>query len=151
MNASVLNENGKATIMEMGCYGFGVSRIVAAAIEQNNDDNGIIWPESIAPFQIALIPLNGHKSEPVANKTEEIYQQLVDLGVDVLMDDRNERPGSKFADIELIGIPHRVVISDRGIKAGTLEYKGRNDSDKQDVAIDDIMALLADKLGFTIA
>jgi prolyl-tRNA synthetase len=151
MNATVLNENGKATIMEMGCYGIGVSRVVAAAIEQNYDDNGIIWPQAIAPFQIALIPLNGHKSEAVAEKTEEIYQQLLDLGVDVLMDDRNERPGSKFADIELIGIPHRVVISDRGIKAGTLEYKGRNDSDKQDVAIGEILALLADKLGFSIA
>ncbi len=151
MNATVLNENGKATVMEMGCYGIGVSRVVAAAIEQNYDDNGIIWPQAIAPFQIALIPLNGHKSEAVAAKTEEIYQQLLDLGVDVLMDDRNERPGSKFADIELIGIPHRVVISERGIKAGTLEYKGRNDSDKQDIAIEGMMALLADKLGFKLA
>jgi prolyl-tRNA synthetase len=148
MKASVLNENGKATVMEMGCYGIGVSRVVAAAIEQNYDDKGIIWPDAIAPFKIALIPLNGHKSQTVADKTEEIYQLLVAAGVDVLMDDRNERPGSKFADIELIGIPHRVVISDRGLKAGTLEYKGRSDSDNQDVAVDSIMDTLAEKLGF---
>jgi prolyl-tRNA synthetase len=147
MNASVLNENGKATIMEMGCYGIGVSRVVAAAIEQNHDDNGIIWPAAIAPFAIALIPLNMHKSEIVAEKTEQLYQSLKALGIDVLMDDRNERPGSKFADMELIGIPHRIVISDRGIQSGTVEYKGRTDTENQDLALDHALDFIRNKLG----
>ncbi len=147
MNASVLNENGKATIMEMGCYGIGVSRVVAAAIEQNYDEKGIIWPASIAPFELALIPLNMNKSEAVAQKTEELYSSLKDLGIDVFMDDRNERPGSKFADIELIGLPHRIVISDRGITNGTLEYKGRSDTDNQDVPLDGVVEFISNKLG----
>jgi len=148
MNASVLDQNGKACIMEMGCYGIGVSRIVASAIEQNHDDNGIVWPLAIAPFQLALIPLNMHKSELVAERTEAIYKELCDLGIDVLMDDRNERPGFKFADMELIGIPHRIVISERGIKNGTLEYKGRRDSENTDIAMEDGMAFIKEKLGF---
>lgn len=147
MNASVLNENGKATIMEMGCYGIGVSRVVAAAIEQNNDEKGIIWPEAIAPFELALIPLNMNKSELVAEKTEALYQALKGRGIDVFMDDRNERPGSKFADIELIGIPHRIVISDRGINNGTVEYKGRRDTDNQDISLDSILEFISQKLG----
>ena len=147
MKATVLNENGKATIMEMGCYGIGVSRVVAAAIEQNYDDKGIIWPTSIAPFSVALIPLNMHKSEIVAEKTEELYSALKDLGIDVFMDDRNERPGSKFADIELIGLPHRIVISDRGIKNGTLEYKGRTDADNQDIALESAVEFILSTLG----
>ncbi len=146
MNATVLDQNGKARAVEMGCYGIGVSRIVASAIEQNHDDNGIIWPTSIAPFQLALVPLNMHKSEAVAEKTEALYTELKNLGVDVLMDDRNERPGFKFADMELVGIPHRLVISDRGIKNGTLEYKGRSDSDNQDIAIDDAIQFIQSKL-----
>jgi prolyl-tRNA synthetase len=148
MNATVLNQNGKATVMEMGCYGVGVSRIVASAIEQNYDDKGIIWPDSIAPFQIALVPLNMHKSELVAEKTEELYKQLKQLGVDVFMDDRNERPGFKFADMELIGIPHRLVISDRGVKNGTLEYKGRSDAENQDIPLEDGIAFVCKKLGY---
>ena len=147
MKATVLNENGKATVMEMGCYGIGVSRVVAAAIEQNYDDKGIIWPVSIAPFELALIPLNMNKSEIVAEKTEELYAALKGLGIDVFMDDRNERPGSKFADIELIGLPHRIVISDRGIKNGTLEYKGRSDEDNQDLPLDDVIEFISNKLG----
>lgn len=147
MNASVLNENGKATIMEMGCYGIGVSRVVAAAIEQNYDEKGIIWPASIAPFELALIPLNMNKSEVVAQKTEELYSSLKDLGIDVFMDDRNERPGSKFADIELIGLPHRIVISERGITNGTLEYKGRSDTDNQDIPLDGVVEFISNKLG----
>jgi prolyl-tRNA synthetase len=147
MNASVLDENGKTKIVEMGCYGIGVSRIVAAAIEQNHDNNGIIWPASMAPFQLALIPLNMHKSELVAEKTEELYAAFKAKGIDVLMDDRNERPGSKFADMELVGISHRVVISDRGIKNGTLEYKGRSDSENQEFAIDEAFAQICEKLG----
>lgn len=146
MNATVLNENGKATVMEMGCYGIGVSRVVASAIEQNYDDNGIIWPDAIAPFQIVLIPLNAHKSEAVSEKTEEIYAALQAKGIDVLMDDRNERPGFKFADMELVGIPHRLVISDRGLKNGTLEYKGRSDEGNQDIAVDDALDFVLDKL-----
>ncbi len=146
MNASVLNANGKASIMEMGCYGIGVSRIVASAIEQNNDENGIIWPSAIAPFQIALIPLNMHKSEVVAEQAETLYRTLSDLGIDVFLDDRNERPGFKFADMELIGIPHRIVISDRGLKNGTLEYKGRNDAESQDISVDDALDVIKTKL-----
>lgn len=147
MNASVLDQNGKAKIMEMGCYGIGVSRIVAAAIEQNHDDNGIIWPAAMAPFQLALIPLNMHKSEDVANKAEELYQAFQKKGIDVLMDDRNERPGFKFADMELIGIPHRVVISDRGLKNGTLEYKGRTDSENQEFSVDNAVEEISRQLG----
>jgi len=147
MKATVLNENGKATVMEMGCYGIGVSRVVAAAIEQNYDDKGIIWPQTIAPFQVALVPLNMHKSELVAEKTEALYAELKALGVDVLMDDRNERPGFKFADMELIGIPHRIVISDRGLKNGTIEYKGRADAENQDISADEGIAFISDKLG----
>jgi len=128
MNATVLDENGKSVAMDMGCYGIGVSRLVAAAIEQNHDDSGIIWPAALAPFQIAIVTLNGHKSEPVSAAGEKLYEQLQQAGYDVLLDDRKERPGVKFADLELIGIPHRVVISDRGIEAGTYEYKGRADA-----------------------
>ncbi|MCG8612026.1 MAG: proline--tRNA ligase [Pseudomonadales bacterium] len=146
MNASVLDENGKAVIMEMGCYGIGVSRIVASSIEQNHDDNGIIWPASIAPFSLVLVPLNMHKSEVVAQKAEELYNRFTEMGVDVLLDDRNERPGVKFADMELIGIPHRVVISERGLKQGTLEYKGRQDSESQDIAVDEIITFLNQQL-----
>lgn len=148
MKATVLNQNGKATVMEMGCYGIGVSRIVASAIEQNYDEKGIIWPDSIAPFQLALVPLNMHKSELVAEKTEALYKQLKQLGIDVFMDDRNERPGFKFADMELTGIPHRLVISDRGVKNGTLEYKGRADTENQDLPLEDGIAFICKKLGY---
>jgi prolyl-tRNA synthetase len=139
LNCTVLNENGKDQVMTMGCYGIGVTRVVAAAIEQNWDDNGIIWPDAIAPFQIALVGLNMKKSEAVTAKAEELYQQLSGLGYDVLLDDRDERPGVKFADIELTGIPHRIVIGDRGLKEGQLEYRGRRDAENQDIAIDSII------------
>ncbi|WP_404362079.1 proline--tRNA ligase [Marinobacter sp.] len=142
MNATVLDENGKASIPEMGCYGIGVSRIVAAAIEQNHDDRGIVWPEAIAPFEVAIVTLNAHKSPLVMEAAEKLYEQLHQAGFDVLLDDRNERPGVKFADMELMGIPHRLVVSDRGLAAGTLEYKGRQDADKQDIAVDKAMAFL---------
>ena len=142
MGATVLDENGKSSVLEMGCYGIGVSRIVAAAIEQNHDDRGILWPEAIAPFEVAVVTLNGHKSPAVQAAGEELYEQLRQAGFDVLLDDRNERPGVKFADLELMGLPHRVVVSDRGLSAGTLEYKGRGDADKQDVAVDDILPFL---------
>ncbi|MGK0523349.1 MAG: prolyl-tRNA synthetase [Pseudomonadales bacterium] len=142
MNATVLDENGKTVIMDMGCYGIGVSRIVAASIEQNHDDKGIIWPDAIAPFQVAIVTLNAHKTPVVAEAGEKLYEQLRQAGYDVLLDDRKERPGVKFADMELIGIPHRFVISDRGLEAGTLEYKGRKDADKQDIAVADALAFL---------
>ena len=146
MNASVLDENGKAKNMHMGCYGIGITRVVAAAIEQNFDDNGIIWPSSLAPFQVALVPLNYDKSEQVKETTDKLYQELLSAGVEVFLDDRNERPGVKFADMELIGIPHRLVISDRGIKAETFEYKGRTDEQKQDIATQGAGEFLINKI-----
>ncbi|SET67518.1 prolyl-tRNA synthetase [Marinobacter segnicrescens] len=142
MGATVLDEHGKSAVLEMGCYGIGVSRIVAAAIEQNHDDRGIIWPEAIAPFEVAIVTLNGHKSPAVQEAGEKLYAQLTEAGFDVLLDDRNERPGVKFADLELMGLPHRVVVSDRGLGAGTLEYKGRQDADKQDLAVDNVLDFL---------
>ncbi|QSP93623.1 proline--tRNA ligase [Marinobacter salinisoli] len=142
MNATVLDEHGKSVVMQMGCYGIGVSRIVAASIEQNHDDKGIIWPDAIAPFEVAIVTLNAHKSPTVAEAGDKLYEQLRQAGFDVLLDDRNERPGVKFADMELIGIPHRFVVSDRGLTAGTLEYKGRRDEEKQDVAIEEALSFL---------
>jgi len=142
MGASCLAENGKQTTMTMGCYGIGVSRIVASAIEQNHDDKGIIWPETIAPFNIALLPLNMHKSPALQEAAEQLYQQLQQAGFDVLFDDRKERPGVMFADMELIGIPHRLVLGDRGLAAGMVEYKGRRDSESRDIPLSDIIAHL---------
>jgi prolyl-tRNA synthetase len=129
MQAQVLNEKGRNQTMTMGCYGIGVTRIVAAAIEQNHDEQGIIWPDAIAPFQLAIIPLNMQKSAAVAECAEQIYRELVDRGIEVIMDDRNERPGVKFADMELIGIPHRLVIGDRALAEDNVEYKGRRDAE----------------------
>ena len=146
MNATVLDENGKAVPMTMGCYGIGITRVVAAAIEQNYDDRGIIWPEALAPFTVALVPLNYDKSEDVRALADKLYEELKARGVEVLLDDRKERPGVKFADMELVGIPHRLVISDRGIAAGQLEYKGRRDAESSDLAMDDAVNLLIAKL-----
>lgn len=146
MKATVLNENGKEQTMIMGCYGIGVTRVVASAIEQNNDEKGIIWPASIAPFEIAIVPLNIQKSERVREQAELLYATLRGLGYDVLLDDRNERPGVKFADMELIGIPHRIVIGDRGLDNGVLEYKNRSASDNEDVALDDIVDFIQQQL-----
>ncbi|AEF54684.1 proline--tRNA ligase [Marinomonas posidonica] len=136
LNASVLDENGKAQIMHMGCYGIGVSRIVAAAIEQNFDDKGILWPESIAPFDVAIVAMNYDKSEAVREACETLYQDLTAKGLDVLLDDRKERPGVKFADCELLGIPHRFVVGDKGLANNTFEYKNRIQGENQDIAID---------------
>ena len=130
----------------MGCYGIGVSRIVAAAIEQNHDDNGIIWPAAMAPFQLAIVPINMQKSELVASCAEELYKNLIAAGVDVLLDDRNERPGVKFADMELMGIPHRIVIGDRALGEGNIEYKGRTDNDSQLVPQENIAEFLRTQL-----
>ncbi len=142
MNATVLDSSGKATVMTMGCYGIGVSRAVAAAIEQNHDDNGIIWPDTIAPFQIALLPMNIQKSQAVRDATEVLYQELTEVGFDVLLDDRGGRAGAMFADMELIGIPHRIVIGDRGLEKGTVEYKGRRDAESSDIQRAELLAFL---------
>ena len=126
----------------MGCYGVGVSRIVAAAIEQNHDDRGIIWPEAIAPFQVGILPMNMHKSHRVAEIAEKLYADLQAKGIEVLMDDRKERPGVMFADMELIGLPHVVVIGDRNIDEGVFEYKNRRTGEKQNIPFDDIVDFL---------
>jgi len=142
MNASVLDDQGKAVVMTMGCYGIGVSRVVAAAIEQNHDDKGIIWPDAIAPFQIAILPMNLQRSQAVREAAEVLYKELTDLGFDVLYDDRNERPGVMFADMELIGVPHRLVIGDRGLERGVIEYKGRRDSESREIPRPELLAFL---------
>ena len=142
MNAAVVDENGKQITLLMGCYGIGVSRVVAAAIEQNNDEKGIIWPVAMAPFQIALVPINLQRSPRVQKVSEDLYQQLEAAGFEVLLDDRDERPGTMFADMELIGIPHRLVISERGLDAGTIEYKGRRDAESQQIPQNDLMDFL---------
>ncbi len=147
LHAEVLDENGKTISMSMGCYGIGVSRVVAAAIEQHHDDNGIIWPDSIAPFQIALLPLNMKKSERVRQAAESLYQSLTEAGYEVLLDDRAVRPGVMFADMELIGIPHRIVIGDRSLDQDEVEYKGRRDADSTQVKLDQLSGFMNGKLG----
>lgn len=146
MKATVLDEKGKAVVMTMGCYGIGVSRVVASAIEQNHDDKGIIWPDAIAPFHIALLPMNMLKSDVVRETAEKLYTELTAAGYEVLFDDRDERPGVMFADMELIGIPHRVVVGERGLKSGAVEYKGRRDAENQNIALDQLMDFLAGKV-----
>ncbi len=146
MNTTCLNENGEATTLEMGCYGIGISRIVAAAIEQNHDEKGIIWPESIAPFTLALVPIHMHKSQRLREAVMELYDSFMKAGVDVILDDRRERPGVMFADMELLGIPHRLVFSERGLDAGTLEYKGRRDEDSTDIPLDSAIDFIQQKL-----
>lgn len=143
LNANVLDENGKAVTMDMGCYGIGVSRVVAAAIEQNYDDRGIIWPEAIAPFSIALVALKYEKSEAVRSQADALYETLTAAGYDVILDDRPKvSPGAKMADMELMGIPHRIVISDRGLEAGTVEYKYRRAADKQEIQLAELDAFI---------
>lgn len=146
MNATVLDESGQAVVMAMGCYGIGVSRVVAAAIEQNNDERGIIWPQAIAPYQVALLPMNMHKSERLREAAETLYRELTANGFEVLFDDRRERPGVMFADMELIGIPHRLVLGERGLDNGEIEYKGRRDSDSQNIPLDGVMDFLLERL-----
>ncbi len=140
MNAAVLNEQGQLQTMLMGCYGLGVSRIVAAAIEQHHDEHGIIWPDTIAPFTVVILPLNGHKSATVMAAAEQLYAQLQQEGVDVLLDDRNERAGVLFADHDLIGIPHRLIISERNLEQGCIEYKSRRTQEVQLIAQTEILA-----------
>ncbi|MGO2513492.1 proline--tRNA ligase [Marinomonas polaris] len=145
LKATVLDENGKAQVMHMGCYGIGVSRIVAAAIEQNFDEKGILWPESIAPFDIAIVAMNYDKSEAVRTECDRLYAELKAKGLDVLLDDRKERPGVKFADCELLGIPHRLVVGDKGLEKGTLEYKYRKAGENEDIAIADAIDFILSK------
>jgi len=139
MQATVLDEGGRSVIMPMGCYGIGVSRVVAAAIEQNHDANGILWPDAIAPFNIALVPIGYRKSDKVRETVDKLYGELVQAGLDVLLDDRDERPGVIFADMDLIGIPHRIVIGDKGLAKGVAEYKGRRDTAPREIALGDVI------------
>ncbi len=142
LSATILDENGREEYLIMGCYGIGISRVVAAAIEQHHDERGIAWPQALAPFQVALVPVNMHKSQRLRDEAEKFYRELRQAGIDVLFDDRPARPGVMFADMELIGIPHRVVLSDRLLDAGEVEYKGRRDAEARTVARGEIVAML---------
>ena len=146
MDATVLDENGKKVAMTMGCYGIGVTRVVAAAIEQSNDQQGICWPASLAPFQVAVLGMNRKKSQRVRETCDKIYQSLQDAGVEVILDDREVRPGVMFADMELIGIPHRIVIGEKNLDKGNIEYKARTDSDNQDIPLDEIVGFIKARL-----
>ncbi|EPI4695584.1 TPA: proline--tRNA ligase [Morganella morganii] len=146
LKATVQNEAGHNEVVFMGCYGIGVTRIVAAAIEQNFDDRGIIWPDAIAPFQVALLPMNMHKSYRVKEVAEKLYADLTAQGIEVIFDDRKERPGVMFADMELMGIPHTIVIGDRNLDSGVVEYKYRRSEDKSLIALDDVVSVLKEKI-----
>ena len=150
MDAKVLDDQGKSVVMTMGCYGIGVSRIVAAAIEQNHDDKGIIWPTSIAPFHVAIAPINAHKSARVQTLAEELYELFLGAGIDVLLCDTKERPGVTFANLDLIGIPHRLIISDRGIDNGKIEYKARTDEESEDIELEDALGIIQNKLSHNL-
>lgn len=145
MEATYLDENGKPAPLQMGCYGIGVTRILGAAIEQNYDDKGIVWPDALAPFQIVLCPMGLDRSEMVKEQTEKLYAELQAAGVDVIVDDRGLRPGAMFADWELIGVPHRVVIGERGLKEGKLEYQGRRDTEATAVSVDEMVGFIKAK------
>jgi prolyl-tRNA synthetase len=147
MNATYLDENGKPQLMVMGCYGIGVTRILGAAIEQNHDERGIIWPDAIAPFTVVLCPIGYERSAEVKAAADRLHDELVALGVDVMLDDRGERPGVMFADWELIGVPHRVVLSDRGLKDGKVEYQGRRDAQATALAAAEALPFLRQRLG----
>jgi prolyl-tRNA synthetase len=146
MKATYLDESGKPQLMQMGCYGIGVTRILGAAIEQNFDAKGIIWPASIAPFEVVLCPMGYDRSEAVQAETNKLYTALKEAGVDVMLDDRGERPGAMFADWELIGVPHRIVIGERSLKEGMLEYQGRRDEAATPVALAEMVAFIKQRL-----
>lgn len=146
MKATFLDENGKPQFLQMGCYGIGITRILGAAIEQNFDDKGIIWPTALAPFEVVLCPMGMDKSEEVKMQAEKLYNELMAAGVDVILDDRGQRPGAMFADWELIGVPHRVVIGERGLKDGNLEYQGRRDTEASAVPVAEMLTFLQAKL-----
>jgi prolyl-tRNA synthetase len=150
LNASVLDENGRQVTMTMGCYGIGVSRVVAAAIEQHHDDKGIVWPSAVAPFSLALIPMQMKKSQRVREAADRLYGQLQAAGIDVLFDDRDARPGVMFADMELIGIPHRVVVGERGLDNGEIEYRARGDSENQMLPLDSFVEFIRDTIALEI-
>ena len=141
LGATVLDDQGKARVMSMGCYGIGVSRIVAAAIEQNHDEPGIIWPQAMAPWQVVICPINMAQSAAVREEAERLHGELEARGIDVLLDDRGLRPGAMFADSELIGIPHRIVIGDRGLASGSYEYRRRGESENRSLSRDELLAL----------
>ena len=145
MNCGVLSETGKYQVLQMGCYGIGITRIVAAAIEQNNDKYGIMWPDAIAPFKVVIIPMNMHKLHRVNEVAQKLYQDLLDAGVEVLFDDRKERPGVMFADMELIGVPHSIIIGERNLDENALEYKNRATGEKIMLPIDNVVAFIAEK------
>ncbi|MCU0765784.1 MAG: proline--tRNA ligase [Gammaproteobacteria bacterium] len=151
MSATVLDEQGRNVTMIMGCYGIGVSRVVGAAIEQHHDDKGIAWPVALAPFQVALIPMQYHRSHRVREATEQLYADLRTAGIDVLLDDRDARPGVMFADAELIGIPHRVVVGERGLDEGRIEYRGRKDAENAMLPRDEIVGLLRERIAAALA
>ena len=144
LGCKVLGKDGKPFTVTMGCYGIGVTRVVAAAIEQNYDDKGIIWPAAIAPFQVAIVPMNAHKSPRTLEAAESLYAELQAAGYDVLLDDRDERPGVKFSDLEINGIPHRIVIGEKGLDAGTFEYKGRTDAESINISKEEVLAKIAE-------
>jgi prolyl-tRNA synthetase len=146
MNASVLDEQGRSLVMHMGCYGIGVTRVVAAAIEQNHDANGILWPEALAPFQVVLVPINYQKSAQVQETADALYRDFNAAGIDVLLDDRDARPGVKFADSELLGIPHRIVIGERSLAAGNLEYRDRRETESTEIPAADPVGYIRHKL-----
>ena len=146
MKATCLDKNGDSQTLIMGCYGIGVSRILAAAIEQNHDENGIIWPVAIAPFHVSLVPINMHKSQRLRDAVMELYQELKDAGIEVLLDDRKERPGVMFSDAELIGIPHRLTFGERGLDAGTIEYRSRTDSENTDIQLSEVTDFIKSQL-----
>jgi len=149
MGASYLDAKGEAKPIEMGCYGIGVTRVVAAAIEQNHDTRGIVWPEAMAPFAVAIAPVGYDRNETVREVADRLHDELEAAGVEVLLDDRGERPGVMFADLELVGIPHRVTIGERGLKDGKLEYQGRRDTAATPVPIAEIGAFLRQRAGAT--
>ncbi|HAS03679.1 MAG TPA: proline--tRNA ligase [Pasteurella multocida] len=145
MNATVQGEDGRPQTMIMGCYGIGVTRVIAAAIEQHHDERGIIWPDNIAPFKVAIVPMNMHKSESVQQFAEELYRTLTAQGVEVIFDDRKERPGVMFADMELIGVPHMIVIGEKNLEKGEIEYKNRRSGEKEMIAKDQLLDVLKAK------
>ncbi len=147
MNIAYLDDAGKLQTMEMGCYGIGVSRVVASAIEQNHDERGIIWPESMAPFLLVISPIGYHKSEQVKEAANKLYMEFEKAGIEVLLDDRDERPGVMFADAELIGIPHRITIGERGLKNGMVEYLNRRESQAREVPLKEVSEFFTDLLG----
>ena len=146
MGATFLDEKGATQPFEMGCYGIGVTRIVGAAIEQNHDARGIIFPPAIAPFEVCIVPIGYRKNEAVKNAADQLYDKLRETGVDVLLEDREERPGVLFADMDLVGIPHRIVVGERGLAAGNAEYKARRDEKATAVPLAEVVPMLLKKL-----